>query len=118
MSEFLRVFNPWVDSTFGTASDSGGVEGDGPGKSSAPSSRKKAGKSSGGQKRGLDDEGQDAPQDNGDGNGEERNGNKRAKREDPEKLRFACPFFKHNPQKYKQVKTCCGPGWDTVHRLK
>ncbi|KAK0737269.1 hypothetical protein B0T21DRAFT_383278 [Apiosordaria backusii] len=32
--------------------------------------------------------------------------------------RFACPFFKHNAAKYKLVKTCCGPGWRDVHRVK
>lgn len=32
--------------------------------------------------------------------------------------RFACPFCKHEPAKYKNVKTCCGPGWLDVHRVK
>ncbi len=32
--------------------------------------------------------------------------------------RFACPFCKHDPKKYKNVKTCCGPGWPDVHRVK
>lgn len=32
--------------------------------------------------------------------------------------KFACPFSRHDPAKYKSVKTCCGPGWDTVHRVK
>lgn len=32
--------------------------------------------------------------------------------------KFACPFCQHNPAKYRTVKTCCGPGWDSVHRVK
>lgn len=32
--------------------------------------------------------------------------------------KFACPFSRHDPAKYKSVKTCCGPGWETVHRVK
>lgn len=32
--------------------------------------------------------------------------------------KFACPFCKHDPAKYKNVKTCCGPGWEDVHRVK
>jgi hypothetical protein len=32
--------------------------------------------------------------------------------------KLACPFSRHDPGKYKSVKTCCGPGWDTVHRVK
>ncbi|KAJ4307250.1 hypothetical protein N0V88_000631 [Collariella sp. IMI 366227] len=32
--------------------------------------------------------------------------------------KFACPFCKHDPIKYRSVKTCCGPGWINVHRVK
>ncbi|EXF83717.1 hypothetical protein CFIO01_07125 [Colletotrichum fioriniae PJ7] len=32
--------------------------------------------------------------------------------------KLACPFFKHNPRKYKTRRPCCGPGWDQVHRIK
>ncbi|TDZ54352.1 hypothetical protein CTRI78_v006405 [Colletotrichum trifolii] len=32
--------------------------------------------------------------------------------------KLACPFFKHNPRKYKNKRPCCGPGWDHVHRIK
>jgi hypothetical protein len=36
-----------------------------------------------------------------------------------EKKGFACPYFKHNPQKYHYSKPCSGPGgWGSVHRLK
>jgi hypothetical protein len=31
---------------------------------------------------------------------------------------FACPFFKHDPQLYSARRSCPGPGWPTVHRLK
>ena len=42
---------------------------------------------------------------------------KRAKRE-VEVRKFACPFYKHCPDRYKGIKTCMGPGWDTLHRVK
>jgi len=32
--------------------------------------------------------------------------------------RFACPFFKRNPQKYMSNRTCTGPGWTSVRRVK
>ncbi|KAK3304669.1 uncharacterized protein B0T15DRAFT_250475 [Chaetomium strumarium] len=32
--------------------------------------------------------------------------------------KFACPFCKHDPVKYRNIKTCCGPGWEDVHRVK
>ncbi|EON99447.1 putative fad binding domain protein [Phaeoacremonium minimum UCRPA7] len=32
--------------------------------------------------------------------------------------KFACPFYKNNPGTFRQKRTCCGPGWPTVHRVK
>ncbi|KAF1844509.1 uncharacterized protein K460DRAFT_309456 [Cucurbitaria berberidis CBS 394.84] len=32
--------------------------------------------------------------------------------------RFACPFYKHDPDRYRNIRTCPGPGWPTVHRMK
>jgi hypothetical protein len=32
--------------------------------------------------------------------------------------RFACPFFKRNPTRYQEVRSCFGPGFKTIHRLK
>jgi len=33
---------------------------------------------------------------------------------------FACPYFKHNPDKYvgKEWRSCCGPGWNEIRRMK
>lgn len=36
----------------------------------------------------------------------------------PTEKRFACPYYKNNPGKFRQKRTCCGPGWPTVHRVK
>lgn len=32
--------------------------------------------------------------------------------------KLACPFAQQNPGKYAGVKTCMGPGWQNVHRVK
>jgi hypothetical protein len=32
--------------------------------------------------------------------------------------KFACPFFKRHPDKHRKWRSCSGPGWDTIHRLK
>ncbi|KAI1501949.1 hypothetical protein F5X99DRAFT_380937 [Biscogniauxia marginata] len=32
--------------------------------------------------------------------------------------RFACPYLKYNPIKYKDWQNCPGPGWRDVHRVK
>jgi len=32
--------------------------------------------------------------------------------------RLACPYYKRNPQKYMGNRSCVGPGWTTVHRIK
>ncbi|KAG8167489.1 hypothetical protein KVR01_003178 [Diaporthe batatas] len=43
---------------------------------------------------------------------------KKAKSDEVEVRRLACPFFKRNPRRYKDQSKCVGPGWLTVHRLK
>jgi hypothetical protein len=32
--------------------------------------------------------------------------------------KVACPYYKRSPQKYHSVRSCPGPGWETVHRMK
>jgi hypothetical protein len=32
--------------------------------------------------------------------------------------KLACPFYKRNPERHKTWRSCAGPGWDTIHRLK
>ncbi|KAF2660897.1 hypothetical protein K491DRAFT_711474 [Lophiostoma macrostomum CBS 122681] len=64
--------------------------------------------------------GDDSPPDDQD----ETNPNKRRRTsitttEDSESgPRFACPFYKHDPMRYRNRRTCPGPGWPTVHRMK
>lgn len=45
-------------------------------------------------------------------------GSKRIKMDENLGKRLACPFFKRNPQRYQEERSCVGPGWRTVHRLK
>ncbi|OLN87335.1 hypothetical protein CCHL11_03672 [Colletotrichum chlorophyti] len=50
--------------------------------------------------------------------GRDRN-NKRAKTDvDDDRQKFACPFYKHDPVRYKNHRSCVGPGWTELHRLK
>jgi len=32
--------------------------------------------------------------------------------------RLACPYFKHDPRKYRSVDVCASRGWDSISRLK
>lgn len=44
---------------------------------------------------------------------------KRSKPSIPAKQeRWACPFFKHNPIIYGKIRTCCGPGFSSIRRMK
>ncbi|EHA53828.1 hypothetical protein MGG_04644 [Pyricularia oryzae 70-15] len=65
-------------------------------------------------KRGWDDDGDKDEHDAQD---------KRPKVEGPLAKKLACPFYKHSPRRYKRQRSekrssCCGPGWDSMHRLK
>ncbi|OIW23865.1 hypothetical protein CONLIGDRAFT_112684 [Coniochaeta ligniaria NRRL 30616] len=37
---------------------------------------------------------------------------------EPKPRRFACPFYKNDPVKYRHHQICCGPGWLQFHRVK
>lgn len=61
------------------------------------------------------------PNDEGSGSDREEDGrpsSKRQKSREIEQRRLACPFFKRNPQRYKEKRSCVAPGFRTVHRLK
>ncbi|KAI0200543.1 hypothetical protein F4808DRAFT_154405 [Astrocystis sublimbata] len=66
---------------------------------------------------------EDGSQDDLSGEGDEkeddRGGNKRVKKEgtDPDQIRFACPFRKHNPAVHTKA-VCVKGGWKSIHRLK
>lgn len=32
--------------------------------------------------------------------------------------KFACPYYRRNSQKHKKHRSCAGPGWVSVHRVK
>ncbi|KAI1454789.1 hypothetical protein F4805DRAFT_303968 [Annulohypoxylon moriforme] len=34
------------------------------------------------------------------------------------KERLACPYYKHNPKQFRRLRTCAGPGFNGIHRLK
>jgi hypothetical protein len=38
--------------------------------------------------------------------------------EDALARRLACPYFKRDPVKYQEERSCVGPGWKRVHRIK
>jgi hypothetical protein len=37
---------------------------------------------------------------------------------DPDPRKFACPFFQRNPERHTGRRSCIGPGFTTVHRVK
>ncbi|RGP63347.1 hypothetical protein FLONG3_9908 [Fusarium longipes] len=45
--------------------------------------------------------------------------NKRTKTtKDDTRLRFACPYHQYDPARFANERTCCGPGWADISRLK
>lgn len=58
----------------------------------------------------TDDDDEDRHREDGQSNDRSIQGN--------EKPKYACPYFKYNPAKYKDWRICPGPGWTDVHRVK
>ncbi|KAI2616313.1 hypothetical protein GGR54DRAFT_641739 [Hypoxylon sp. NC1633] len=64
---------------------------------------------------GDDEENSSAGGDEGDPS---RGGSKRAKKDTEPEQKFACPYYKHDPRAHSKNRSCAGPGWTTLHRLK
>ncbi|WQF81928.1 hypothetical protein CDEST_06942 [Colletotrichum destructivum] len=91
-------------------------------KSSGSTGKKSSGNRSkppAGSKRQLRGDDQDEDRQGGeDGSRQDRN-KKRAKTDvHDDRKRFACPFYKYDPKRYKHHRSCFGPGWTELHRLK
>lgn len=120
MDIFLIELSKWFIQEFGIVSHAGGGRGtkrsrDSFGSTSSSSSSPL----NGAQKRGFDEDGyHDAGGDEEGGDKGDGGGQKRAKRLDVAGLLLACPFFKHDPAKYGKLRTCCGPGFVHVNRVK
>lgn len=81
--------------------------------------RRKSRTTGGGGKRSHTDQDNNGDGDESDGEEEARRPRtKRSKSGENGTRMLACPFFKHNPHRYKEKRSCVGPGWKDVHRLK
>ncbi|XDG03555.1 hypothetical protein ABKA04_003170 [Annulohypoxylon sp. FPYF3050] len=69
-------------------------------------------------KRRLGGDDQDNSSAGGDGRNPDRGGSKRAKKEVETEKKFACPYYKHDPRAHVKHRSCAGPGWTSLHRLK
>ncbi|KAI0420379.1 hypothetical protein F5X98DRAFT_371790 [Xylaria grammica] len=127
VEQVMAGFQKWLDKRLAIisytieaseAADGAGANTRNAGSKSPETGGEKSGGTSRRQKRQLSDD--DNPDDlsGGDDNGQDRGGNKRAKKDtDPEELKLACPFHKHNPKAHKK-ELCMKGGWKSIHRLK
>lgn len=91
--------------------------------SAAGSGYSEAGRDGGGRKRGTAGE---PPSRGGGDNGTSKDDpNKRQRRHSrvlvgagPIRTNLACPYYKRNPDMYRDKQSCPGPGWPSVSRLK
>ncbi|KAI8310691.1 hypothetical protein K4K61_000295 [Colletotrichum sp. SAR11_59] len=120
----MDMVGEYLDETICTLEEATDYEGQAPNDSGRSGSRgiKRAashGNMNPGHKR--QNRGDDEEEDHFDGDDRDgREPNRKKTKPDPEseKLRFACPFYKRDPQRYKNHRACRGPGWSEMHRLK
>lgn len=36
----------------------------------------------------------------------------------PRMRKFACPYYRRNSDRHRKWRSCFGPGWDSIHRVK
>ncbi|QPC66701.1 hypothetical protein HYE67_008932 [Fusarium culmorum] len=77
---------------------------------------------SAGQKRSKDHSSRGESEDDEDedeGGSRRKRDNKRTKTtKDDTRPRFACPYNQYDPARFGSVRTCCGPGWINISRVK
>jgi hypothetical protein len=128
MVEFHTLFEAtWIESA-SAAHEAGNERNSSPNSTrAARSSSKSSSFANRGGKRGMSDRDADVPDDENEENNPKRlRLNSTQQDTSGEVLKLACPFHKHNPQKYginhstgsTTYRTCAGPGWDTVGRMK
>ena len=64
------------------------------------------------------DDDEDSGDDQDEGDDRRNDNNKRSKTIPEAKLMYACPYYKYAPDIFGQKRTCMGPGWYELHRLK
>ncbi|KLU91484.1 hypothetical protein MAPG_10002 [Magnaporthiopsis poae ATCC 64411] len=114
----LEILDRLAEGSGGTSSGSKAL----PGGSSSSSSRASTGQNNSTQRLKRAGGGDQSDQDSGSGEGDDKRRGKRPRigtlNDSNERVKLACPYYKHNARKYKQQRPCCGPGWDFVHRIK
>ncbi|KAI1799059.1 hypothetical protein F4811DRAFT_565896 [Daldinia bambusicola] len=120
----MAKFNRWFDKKLSIISWSAS---EASGSSTGSSREPNSGSSSSGRdqssrstrtKRRLGGDDQDNSSAGGDEDDPDRGGSKRAKKDVEPERKFACPFYKHDPNAHRKNRSCAGPGWASLHRLK
>lgn len=89
------------------------------GPSGGPTGGGQFGGNMGNNKRGARDRGDDQHEDREEGDpGKRRKLNTGAIHSSILRSRFACPFYKRNPDNHQRWRSCRGPGWEEVRRVK
>ncbi|KAF6820305.1 hypothetical protein CPLU01_12796 [Colletotrichum plurivorum] len=119
---FMEKVGEWLDDNVCTLEEANEHDGDSTSSSKSSGSRgikraASAGKLVPGTKRQNRGDKEDGEDDDGEGGSAPNRTMKRSKTQDNRK-RFACPFFKYNQERFKEHRSCCGPGWLEIHRLK
>ncbi|KAF5671695.1 Nicotinate-nucleotide diphosphorylase [Fusarium heterosporum] len=112
----LRMFDSYRERARGDSSGPSGTPDESLRSSSKATSS--GGIGLGGQKRNLTETEDDGADDDDDDRYREgrQSGKKPIQNRDSRK--YACPYFKYNPTKYKDWRICPGPGWADIPRLK
>ena len=104
---------------YGNTGSGGGQLSSQAGPSTGPSGAGQFGGNMGGSKRAARDRGDDHHEDREDGDpGKRRRLNNGAIHSSILRSRFACPFYKRNPDNHQRWRSCRGPGWEEVRRVK
>ncbi|KAH7321005.1 hypothetical protein B0I35DRAFT_501164 [Stachybotrys elegans] len=115
MASILECVNQRIDMLEGRCGEAGGAcAASAPGR---PSGHLPVGSRSIGYKRQLQKDDEDEIEGDDSDNAQRTKNPKRVRTSDSEQ-RFACPYYKYDPERFATHRTCCGPGFAELNRLK
>jgi hypothetical protein len=121
VESLMIEFEALLDRNLGVrsrATSTGSSNGSSPPRSSAerPSQQGVSGR---GKRKERDEDGSGSGSSGGDGDDDRRKkAHLEGSSQDLSPRKFACPYYRRNSQKHKKNRSCAGPGWISVHRVK
>jgi hypothetical protein len=115
----MAEFHSLLDSHIGARGRAGGSESSNSQTTTTAQTGRPTGQVANKRKRnGSDDQNSDLPENDEDADGRMKLAKLIIQSPEDSSRKLACPYYRRNPLHNQRYRSCAGPGWKTVHRMK